>query len=1095
MINTFSQKVIRAAAGTGKTYRLSLEFITLLLKHADRGMSFRDILVITFTKKATAEIRERIFQHLTDIFKNTKEGPTVVENLGIVLGRSLSFSDMEHLKKIYKEMRINKHFVQIMTIDGFINSVFKTIIAPFIGLTQYSISTQDNEKIVQELYSHILETPEFLTRLEKFFKRSALKTIEHYTKFIQSLLDNRWLFYLVDNAGSEKRYPDAEQLADDRLFDEFSTIISRILGRFQNYLDQTDRDLPPGDILISQMLDICVRPGDNVHKNNICAHLEKLFNDKKFVVDHHKDLLANQRFWSKKKLLRKNADKPFEEELTVDLETAYERLADWLYVTQLLPEEQEIRQMADIVYQKYEKIVFREKIFSYSDITFYTFKYLYDPELSLIDNNYVTNAFYEILSTNIRFILIDEFQDTSIIQYKILLPIIMEIISGEGIKEFGGVIVVGDEKQSIYGWRGGERDLLLRMPNLLTKPELLRLDTCYRSNETLLSFINNMFSHDLFHRELENRGIQWPYEYVKGTGKTDEGFIRIVFSQYGSKEGVPERTDCLRAFIADILEKQKILSMKNTAILARYNKRLEECAQILDESGVNYVLESSSSIFQHRAIRPILMLLKFFAWQDITSLLKFLRSDLVLLSAQKLTQILSALGDHQFSLKKYIFIPEIKTIYDNFLPESAKDSELLVLVQKIIETYNVPGVFNQENDIKNIHFFLEVVADFLQSNRDYPASTPGFLLFCREHENDENLQQKGLQEVDAVKLLTFHKSKGLEFDNVFLLWDLSGGSGSDRGKLSPYFSYTGGFDIENFSLTFNFDHIIEYSSQRHFSQNKKIRQAIEEMNNFYVAATRARTNLFIYFLYQKSSGLQALFKEREESDRSDYIAAQVALELATSQYSKVADSEIKLVFESGRLTPQKAEESKTEPDNYTYIRDFMDLDEKKFLETDMKRLELEKHLDFKTVYLRNRNTDRGNVAHYYLSFIHYDEPDQRQHALERTIAFYGTLFTRAEIDYIVEKVNRFIETNTFLFAKTWPGVFTELELYGRFGRVRLDRMLVNKEKKEILILDFKTGEIYEKTQIGEYIETVKDLPSVQKDQYVVKGKFLEIKVG
>jgi exodeoxyribonuclease V beta subunit len=85
----------------------------------------------------------------------------------------------------------------------------------------------------------------------------------------------------------------------------------------------------------------------------------------------------------------------------------------------------------------------------------------------------VSNTFYEILTTRIRFLLIDEFQDTSILQFKLFLPIIKEITSGEGVKPYGGIIVVGDEKQSIYSWRGGERDFILRMPQLI--PDLQQL--------------------------------------------------------------------------------------------------------------------------------------------------------------------------------------------------------------------------------------------------------------------------------------------------------------------------------------------------------------------------------------------------------------------------------------------------------------------------------------------------------------------------------------------------------------------------------------------------------------------------------------------
>ena len=94
---------------------------------------------------------------------------------------------------------------------------------------------------------------------------------------------------------------------------------------------------------------------------------------------------------------------------------------------------------------------------TYDDISWFTFQALFSgtsPAFPMKEAN-VANEFYHFLTHRSRFILIDEFQDTSLMQFQILKPIIEEVCSGAGSKEFGGLIVVGDEKQSIFGWRGG----------------------------------------------------------------------------------------------------------------------------------------------------------------------------------------------------------------------------------------------------------------------------------------------------------------------------------------------------------------------------------------------------------------------------------------------------------------------------------------------------------------------------------------------------------------------------------------------------------------------------------------------------------------
>jgi len=118
------------------------------------------------------------------------------------------------------------------------------------------------------------------------------------------------------------------------------------------------------------------------------------------------------------------------------------------------------------------------------------------------------------------------------------------------------------------------------------------------------------------------------------------------------------------------------------------------------------------------------------------------------------------------------------------------------------------------------------------------------------------------------------------------------------------------------------------------------------------------------------------------------------------------------------------------------------------------------------------------------------------YAAERTISYYGNLFRQDEIMSLINQVNIFIHKHPAYFSQTdWPNVFTEHTLFHPSGReVRLDRLMINEMRKEILIIDYKTGEFFKSSQMQEYIETVEALPVVKESGYGVKGEFVEIQL-
>ena len=133
--------VLKASAGTGKTYRLSLEFIGNLIKNID----YKDIVVMTFTKKATAEIKERIYDFLYQISFSKGKGYELEESLKSLYNFTDSDINKKKLQNIYFEMIKNKEDIRIYTIDGFTNRIFKTAIAPSLGIYNYEILDKEDD--------------------------------------------------------------------------------------------------------------------------------------------------------------------------------------------------------------------------------------------------------------------------------------------------------------------------------------------------------------------------------------------------------------------------------------------------------------------------------------------------------------------------------------------------------------------------------------------------------------------------------------------------------------------------------------------------------------------------------------------------------------------------------------------------------------------------------------------------------------------------------------------------------------------------------------------------------------------------------------
>ena len=185
--------VLKASAGTGKTYRLSLEYLATLLK----GENYKNVLVMTFTKKATSEIQERVILFLEEMYRD--KDSSLYENLKNLYPEiDLSF---ENVRKVYYEVLDNKDRLKISTIDGFINNIFKNVIAPYLNIFSYEIiDDTENIEILLKCFEKIVEDKNEFDRFKIFLQNRTERSIEKYLDILKNLIDNRWKLILIEQS-------------------------------------------------------------------------------------------------------------------------------------------------------------------------------------------------------------------------------------------------------------------------------------------------------------------------------------------------------------------------------------------------------------------------------------------------------------------------------------------------------------------------------------------------------------------------------------------------------------------------------------------------------------------------------------------------------------------------------------------------------------------------------------------------------------------------------------------------------------------------------------------------------------------------------
>lgn len=1005
--------VLKASAGTGKTYRLSLEYIISL----SEGVDFKDILVMTFTRKATAELKERVLTFLRDICTSEEKRGEFEENISDMYGKDFKF-DLENMKKIYRNISENRDKIKIFTIDAFVNLIFKRAIAPFLKIYNYEIKTSDSDNydILTKTFEKLFEDKKTFEVFKDFLSDNAEKNMENYIDIIGEILKYRWKFILI----GDKIYKEKEKFEHRDIEVMLEDVLSTVL----------------------KMGELRGKSGEECLKKKFLPLLDGGDNGK-FLRENYSLFLKDNILNGVK--IRKNKKFPKVNDMLDEyLEYTYPEFLEHLcrerYNNLVLPYEKKIIKTLKTVYNIYDEIKFSEKKFTTNDLSNYVFKYLGNEELGFFENGQLTDDFFELLDGKVNTIFIDEFQDTSILQWKILKNI---------IDRCENVICVGDEKQSIYGWRDGEKKLFENLDSIIGS-EVEILEKCYRSRENIINYVNTLF---------EDIDPRWHYSKVNFVENEKKGFVD---SFIGNEEfgGTDKICNEIRLKFKD--------NYDGVGVIARKKKELEQIGDTLSKMDIPYTYETNTTIVDTDIGNILYDTLLWLVNGDYLAFLNVLRSEVVNISANHLKELIERRDevenfiyteDDTSNFESIKVLRKMKDIYRLYFENFGESS---AIVYEIIRKLGILEHFTSKDDGDDIYSFYRLLkrykylSDFLEDYQENPF---------------DSKFQKSFDSNTGVKLLTIHKSKGLEFDTVFYYIGKTTKTPNPKG-IQIFFKVNNMYnEIEDYLITdAKYLKLLENIEDLTYLEEKREKEELEEINNLYVALTRPKKNLYV--VMEDESSYNSLGKSK----------------VMTNGSIGTLELEEKLLEES----LENGENLDIEVDISAPEKDFKVSNDENI---ENGRNKIRTH----NLAIENRRI-RGSVIHYLLENIEIWNEENVARAKEMVIAKYTSLLGERELFEILSPKNlEYIRLQCqSLFSYDWDFIHNEYVVYFDKKEYRIDRLMIKKpsvdERGIIFIADYKTGQ-YSPEQLENYKKIVSEelyKNHINLNEFDIITKYIEI---
>ena len=1041
--------VYKASAGSGKTFTLASEYITLVVKNPQ---DYRSILAVTFTNKATQEMKTRILSQLYGIAHSLPDSEAYYEQVRMKTG----FSEQTIRENAAKALSLLTHHYnefRVQTIDAFFQSVLRNLARELNLTANLRVDLNDEQveaQAVDELINSLEEGEEVLNWIRDYIDKNieddkGWNVISQIKDFGKNIFKD---FYKDHKTELDNRF------SDESFFNDFITVLrerrTRILNRLNEHAKQMYQKIRDANLDNPNLF--------NGKTKGILPHIIKLTkgtpsNDT--TLQYVQSCIDSADKWPASKC-------PAEEKAAIIELASASLCSDLKILNGYRINDWKEYQSCNLTLKHLSQLRLLHAISEAVDeINKDTNRFMLSNTQSLLSTlmkDSDTPFVFEKMGAYLKHIMIDEFQDTSTIQwnnFRKLLDNCMAQVDSHNL-------IVGDVKQSIYRWRQGDWKLLNNIEHEFTKEQIKiePLDTNYRSEENIIRFNNAFFKQAVLQtvKELESEGIQGATELVEAYKEIEQkprkdngkGCVRIKLFRYDSKNASDYKQKILNELIENIRQLlDQGYKQKDIAILARSKTVIPDIVDSFQniDTNVSLVSDEAFRLDASLAVNVIIEALRLLTHPHD----KLTESKLVKLYQQQVIKTGKDIND--------LFVGENSTELKSFLPSGYIDKfeslSRLSLIDLVDEIYSLFSLDSLEGQSAYVCTFYDTLNEYL---RDHPADIDDFI-----EEWEDTLSSNTIQsdEVDGIRLITIHKSKGLEYDNVlipFCDWELEKTNGitiwcSGDDKEKPYGELPlipVDYSSKMLGTVFEDDYKEEH-----------LQNTVDNMNLLYVAFTRAGKNLFI-------TGKKYKGKTSGKSERSyiiQYIIEELAKELPGAIISD-AGNDGPISFELGtlstceeRVEKEKATENPFELSPKTHKLKIETFPHPVSFRQSNKSHDFIKGEDIEPSDAR-RYIKVGNVLHQLFSTILTEaDIEPRLKELEQAGIIYNDDITSRELQNKIscalsnEKVKNWFSPRWKLFNEC-----TILDYDKETGGVyehRPDRVMT--DGKEMIVVDFKFG--------------------------------------
>ena len=1059
--------VYKASAGSGKTFTLATEYIRLIVENPT---SYKNILAVTFTNKATEEMKMRILSQLYGIWKALPESDSylkkIVEKTGFEpkLIRDRAGQGLANLLHNYNYFRVE-------TIDTFFQSVLRNMARELDLTTNLRIGLNDvqvEELAVDQLIADLSTTDVILQWIMKYVMESisddkSWNVISQIKRFGCTIFKDEY----KEVCQELKR-----KMEEKGFFEQYTTQLREIKKAAEKRMIQI------GESFFENLEGEGLSIDDLANKNRGIAgfflKLQKGVFDPSIENATVANCLENPEKWCAKTHPQREFITSLAEGVLGDILrfAVAERPVQWkLYKSAdlTLRHLNQLRLLGSIE-EKVRELNENNNRFLLSDT-----QQLLHALIEGSDSPFI----FEKIGTQLEHVMIDEFQDTSTVQWQNFRVLLDEAMSHED----GSNLIVGDVKQSIYRWRSGDWRLLNDIEQQFNQQQIetLPLKTNYRSERNVISFNNHFFSQAA---ELE-------YQSQRDINCEEAEQLKRAYADV--MQEIPERrkdagevyvtllpTEDYQAatlqLVADAISelRSRGVPQKDIAILVRMNNQIPMIAHYFQEqmSEVTIVSDEAFRLEASVAVKLLVSALRLLTHPD----------DL-------LTKAAIVKHYHIDVLKEQIEDNELllsTNDLNQLLPEGFLSQREVLLTMPLYDlAERLHAIFGLEalNDQSAYVFaFYDQLASYVNENT---ADIDSFLAAW-----DEGICGKTIQSEDTngVRILSIHKSKGLEFDYVicpFCDWQLEKQSGNILWCQPTEEPFS---DLPLAPVDYSRNQMMGTIYEKDYL-HEHLQNTVDNLNLLYVAFTRACKGLYVFGKRGAKASRSGLIEDclpLVAQEIPEAILSGIEDEKGELQFSLAGDSRNSSNSRSSRNSGQTSENPFLQPAAPIAV-DFRYMDSQvNFRQSNRSQAFIEAEESDEIERLNYIQT--GSVLHQIFSMIRTTE--DIEDALKQ-LQFEGVLYDeRITPERITSMLRKRLQDPRVAdwFSSHWT-LFNECTILtmedGEVKERRPDRVMT--DGKKWVVVDFKFGSPKPEynDQVQEYMQLIKTMqPEAEVDGYL-----------